>query len=136
MRSERTQRQIDDLIEAGWRISEETPERTVLVKREYGDPVLHLVILVLTFWTGGIVNVAYAAYKYLNSPRKVLRDAARSCRECGESVPEGAEYCPACGTEQPSQEPTPATTCPDCGAAVSEGAKYCSSCGAELAAAG
>lgn len=138
MRSEQLQRQVDELIVAGWRIEEETPERVVLVKREYGDLALHLIIFLLTFWTGGIVNVIYGAYRYVNSPKRVLRAEGRSCSECGSNVPSGANYCPECGTEAPADRPTAGAdgellTCPECGSAVAEGSKYCSSCGVELA---
>lgn len=133
MRTERTRREIDRLIESGWRIDEETPERTVLVKREYGDVVIHLLILVLTFWTGGIANVIYGAYKYLNSPKRVLRDENRECPSCGASVAPDAEYCSACGAEQPARDPATTTACEECGAALAPGANYCSACGATVA---
>lgn len=133
MRSERTQREIDRLIESGWRIDEETPERTVLVRREYGDVVIHLLILVLTFWTGGIANVIYGAYKYLNSPKRVLRDENRECPSCGASVAAEADFCSNCGAEQPARERPSTTDCEECGAALAAGAKYCSSCGATAA---
>lgn len=131
MRSERSRREIDRLIESGWRIEEETPERTVLVNREYGDVVVHLLLLVLTFWTGGIVNLLYAGYKYLNSPRRVIRDERRTCPDCGAEVPADAEFCPSCGVELPAVEPARAT-CPDCGAPITPGANYCPSCGAAV----
>ena len=132
MRTERTRQEIDRLIESGWRIDEETPERTVLVKREYGDVVVHLVIFVLTFWTGGIANVIYGAYKYLNSPKRVLRDESRACPSCGASVAADADFCSNCGTELPAVE-AEAAACPECGARLPPGAKYCSSCGAQVA---
>ena len=111
VRSERLQRQIDDAIAEGWKIETETPERVVLVKRNVGDLVVHLVLAVLTgWWSFGLVNLVYGAYKYLNdSQRRVLRDAV-ACPECGASVPAGASYCQNCGTEIPEAEGEPAAT--------------------------
>ena len=76
MRSQRARREIEDAISMGWRIDSETPERVVLVKREFGSVGVHLIIALLTFWwTMGVGNVAYAAYKYFNdSQRRVVWD--------------------------------------------------------------
>lgn len=99
-KSERLQREIDEAIAAGWKIETETPERVVLVKRNFGDLGVHLILAVLTaWWSFGLVNLAYGAYKYVNdSKRRVLRDTT-ACPECGSSVPVGASYCQNCGTE-------------------------------------
>ncbi|WP_276300232.1 zinc ribbon domain-containing protein [Halorussus lipolyticus] len=98
-RSERLQREIDDAIADGWRIESETPERVVLVKRNLGSIGVHLILAVLTgWWSFGVVNLVYGAYKYLNdSQRRVLRDGA-ACPECGASVAPNASYCQNCGT--------------------------------------
>ena len=45
------------------------------------------------------------------------------CVNCGEQLPEGARFCPACGAEQT------APTCATCGAALLPGARFCFSCG-------
>ena len=99
-KSERLQREIDEAIAAGWKIETETPERVVLVKRNFGDLGVHLILAVLTaWWSFGLVNSAYGVYKYLNdSKRRVLRDSI-ACPECGASVPSGASYCQNCGTD-------------------------------------
>jgi hypothetical protein len=99
-RSERLQREIDDAIAAGWKIETETPERVVLVKRTVGSLGVHLVLAVLTgWWSFGLVNLVYGAYKYLNdTQRRVLRDAT-PCPECGASVATDANYCKNCGAE-------------------------------------
>ena len=99
-RSERLQRQIDDAIADGWRIESETPERVVLVKRNFGSLGVHVVIAVLTgWWSFGVVNLVYGAYKYLNdSQRRVLRDGA-ACPDCGASVAPNASYCQNCGAD-------------------------------------
>lgn len=135
-RTEDLQREIDDAIVEGWRIESETPERVVLVKRNYGDLGIHVLLAVLTaWWSFGLINIAYGAFKYVNdSQRRVLRDS-RSCPECGMSVAADAEYCQHCGAEMPATAPSTATTdsCPECGSGVAPGAQYCENCGAELA---
>jgi len=95
-RSERLQRRIDD----GWQIESETPERVVLVKRTVGSLWVHLTLAVLTaWWSFGLINLVYGAYKYLNdSRRRVLREGA-ACPACGASVSPDASYCQQCGTE-------------------------------------
>lgn len=135
-RTESLQRELDDAIVEGWRIESETPERVVIVKRDYGDLGIHVLLAVLTaWWSFGLINIAYGAFKYVNdSQRRVLRDS-RSCPECGLSVAADAEYCQHCGTEMPMVTTTVATeTCPECGGGVTAGAKYCENCGTELAA--
>jgi ribosomal protein S27AE len=99
-RSERLQHEIDDAIAEGWKIETETPERVVLVKRTVGDLGVHLILAVLTgWWSFGVVNLVYGAYKYLNdAQRRVVRDRA-ACPECGASVDTGANYCQHCGND-------------------------------------
>jgi class 3 adenylate cyclase/tetratricopeptide (TPR) repeat protein len=50
------------------------------------------------------------------------------CVNCGEQLPEGARFCPACGAEQT------AATCVTCGAALLPGARFCFSCGTPVPA--
>ena len=131
-RSESLQRRIDDAIAEGWKIETETPERIVLVKRNFGDLGVHVFLALLTgWWSFGLVNLVYGGYKYLNdSQRRVLRDE-RACPECGASVAADAEYCQNCGTEMPAM--TAGTrTCPECGHPVSATANYCGNCGSDL----
>jgi membrane protease subunit (stomatin/prohibitin family) len=47
------------------------------------------------------------------------------CTNCGQQVPQGAKFCPGCGTEQA------AAGCSGCGQPVPEGAKFCPSCGTQ-----
>lgn len=66
-------REVTAKIEAGWRIEEETADRVSLVKREYGGPGAHLVIALLTlWWTGGVGNVLYAAFKYFTGSKRTV----------------------------------------------------------------
>lgn len=100
MRSERLQRRIDDAIAEGWRIESETSERVVLVKRTVGDLGVRLVLAVLTaWWSFGLVNVVYGAYKYFDGARRQVLRNTDACPECGASVAAGANYCGNCGTE-------------------------------------
>lgn len=82
-------REVTTKVESGWRIEEETPDRVTLVRREYGDPGIHLVIAVLTlWWTMGIPNLLYAAYKYFTGSQRtvVWKDQARAADEVGEAT--------------------------------------------------
>jgi TM2 domain-containing membrane protein YozV/ribosomal protein L40E len=50
------------------------------------------------------------------------------CRNCGNQVPDQAEYCSSCG-----QRVNVGTRCPNCGAETLQGAQVCMKCGATLA---
>ncbi len=136
MRSERVQRELDDLLAAGWRIREETPDRVVVVKPNYGGLGVHVLLFLLTFWWSfGAVNLAYALWKYVNdSPRRVLSDRTGvvgrrevACPNCGTDNPGDAAYCLSCGERLPGSGET--KTCPDCGTTVAAGDSYCPNCG-------
>jgi membrane protease subunit (stomatin/prohibitin family) len=47
------------------------------------------------------------------------------CTNCGKGVPQGAKFCPSCGTQQT------AGGCSSCGQPVPDGAKFCPNCGTE-----
>lgn len=71
MRSERARQEIEDALATGWRIESEGPDRVVLVDRNFGSLGGHLVVALLTFWwTMGLGNLLYAAYKYVNDTRR------------------------------------------------------------------
>lgn len=54
--------------------------------------------------------------------------AGTFCAACGAALPEGAKFCPACGTPTAQKK-----VCPVCGAAPAvEGARFCAECGASL----
>jgi membrane protease subunit (stomatin/prohibitin family) len=53
----------------------------------------------------------------------VAATAGGFCTNCGQGVPQGSKFCPACGTQQA------ATGCSGCGQPVPEGAKFCPNCG-------
>ncbi len=72
------QREVTEKVEAGWRIEEETADRVTLVKRRFGSPTVHVLLAVFTlWWTMGVANLLYAAYKYAaDSERTVVWKAA------------------------------------------------------------
>lgn len=81
-REDSVRREITELVESGWRIESETPERVTLVKRNFGSARTHLIIAVLTiWWLVGIPNVLYAAYKYFDDSERTIvwkRDVTRA----------------------------------------------------------
>ncbi len=67
-------REMDELLESGWDIKTESPDRVVMIKKDFGAVVPHILILVfLGWWLLLIPNVLYAAYKYTNSPQRIIR---------------------------------------------------------------
>jgi hypothetical protein len=76
MKSDRFQRRLEDEQVEGWKIKEDGDERVVMHKPNYGSLGGHILIALLTvWWTLGIGNAIYAAYKYFgDSPTKVVRD--------------------------------------------------------------
>lgn len=76
MKSDQFERVVEDEKVEGWQIKEDGDERVVMVKRKYGTLGAHALIALLTiWWTLGLGNVTYAAYKYFaDSDEKVVRD--------------------------------------------------------------
>ncbi|QSW98541.1 zinc ribbon domain-containing protein [Haloterrigena alkaliphila] len=138
MHSKRLQREIDDLIAQGWTIDEEAPDHVVMVDREFGSLLSHLLVALLTFWFSmGVGNVVWGAYNYVSNSRRRVLWEERDCPNCGAAVSSAARYCPDCGEDLATardQERTVA--CPDCEAMVAEGSRYCPNCGTTLADAG
>ncbi|QRV15572.1 zinc ribbon domain-containing protein [Haloterrigena salifodinae] len=135
-RSTRLQREIDELVARGWTIEEEAPDHVVMIDREFGSVVSHLLVAILTFWFSmGVGNVVWGAYNYVaNSRRRVLWEDGQDCPNCGASASPDAAYCPDCGEELSSGRDSSATVvCPDCEAAVDAGSRYCPNCGTKLA---
>ncbi len=59
-------------------------------------------------------------------PTPYTRSVSIICTACGESNPETAKFCIACGSPV-------SAVCPSCGTAVVAGASFCQSCGTRLA---
>lgn len=69
-------RRVEDAEVEGWSIYEEHGDRrVVMVKRKYGTLGGHVLVGLLTvWWTLGLGNAVYAAYKYFaHADKKVLR---------------------------------------------------------------
>lgn len=74
--NENLQKKVDDAKTEGWNLDEEGENRAVMIKRGYGTLGGHVLIAFLTiWWTFGLGNVIYAAYKYFgDTDKKVIRD--------------------------------------------------------------
>jgi RNA polymerase subunit RPABC4/transcription elongation factor Spt4 len=55
-----------------------------------------------------------------------------SCPNCGARIPEGQEFCGACGTSFSKETPSSTATCPGCGAVINPEQRYCGVCGTQL----
>lgn len=72
-RSDSYRREVSAKVESGWRIEEETRDRVTLVRREFGDPGIHLIIAILTIWWAmGVPNPLYAAYRYFTGSQRTI----------------------------------------------------------------
>lgn len=70
------QRHVEDQQIEGWQLLEEhSDDKVTLVKRKTGTLGGHALIALLTiWWTLGLGNVCYAAYKYfVDADKKVVR---------------------------------------------------------------
>lgn len=107
--SEFQQRLVNEQLR-GWEVQDRYRDDVVLVKRSAGSAGMHALLFFFTiWWTGGLGNAIYAAYKYfVDVDRKVLhRDTEGSsdlsvvdeihCRSCGEQINARADICPHCG---------------------------------------
>lgn len=76
MKSDQFQRQVEDEKIEGWKLKDDGDEKVVMMKPNYGSFGGHVLMAVLTiWWTLGIGNAVYAAYKYWgDSDKKVVRD--------------------------------------------------------------
>lgn len=65
---------IDDKKVEGWDVKSREGDRVVLVKRGFGSLGGHVLVFILTFFTFGIGNGVYAAYKYfIDTDEMVMR---------------------------------------------------------------
>lgn len=74
--SEEFRKEIEDSKIAGWEIDESFENRVVMVNRDWGSFGAHAILALLTFWwTLGIGNAIYAAYRHWGAAdKKQLRD--------------------------------------------------------------
>lgn len=62
----------------GWRLERDFGDHAIVVRRTVGDLTEHVVIAVLTFWfTMGLGNVLYGAYRYVADPQRAVLRADR-----------------------------------------------------------
>lgn len=73
--NENLQQKVEDARVEGWEVNQEQGDRVVMVKRKYGTLGGHVLVALLTiWWTLGLGNVIYAAYKYFgDADTKVIR---------------------------------------------------------------
>lgn len=66
---------VEDAQVEGWKVDSEQGEKVVMMKPSYGTLGGHVLIALLTvWWTFGIGNALYAAFKYFgDSDKKVIR---------------------------------------------------------------
>ncbi|WP_331236296.1 SHOCT domain-containing protein [Natronorarus salvus] len=76
MASERLERLIGRETVGGWRLEAIDGERAVLKRPNYGSKLGHIVVFLLTVWFSlGIGNLLYAAYRYVNDSEYKVIDA-------------------------------------------------------------
>jgi hypothetical protein len=68
----RFKQEIDDKKVEGWDVKNRQGDRVVLIKRRYGSLTAHIVLFIFTFYTVGLANAAYLAYKYFGDPDKMV----------------------------------------------------------------
>lgn len=76
MPSERLERRIGQETVDGWRLEAVDDDRAVLKRPNFGSKLGHVLVFLLTAWFSmGVGNLAYAAYRYVySSEYKVLSD--------------------------------------------------------------
>lgn len=59
---------IDDFITQGYKVKSQGERSTMMKKKSFGSGGMHVILLLLTgWWTFGIGNAIYAAYKYFTA---------------------------------------------------------------------
>lgn len=62
------ERVIDDFITQGYKVKSQGETSAMMKKKDFGSGGMHIIILVLFgWWTLGIANAIYAAYKYFSA---------------------------------------------------------------------
>lgn len=58
----------DDFITQGYKVKSQGERSTMMKKKDFGSGAIHIIILILFgWWTLGIANGIYAAYKYFSA---------------------------------------------------------------------
>lgn len=59
---------IDDFITQGYKVKSRGEQSAMMKEKDFGSGGMHLIILIfLGWWTIGIANAVYAAYKYFGA---------------------------------------------------------------------
>lgn len=59
---------IDDFITQGYKVKSRGEHSTMMKDKDFGSGGMHLLILIVFgWWTLGIANAVYAAYKYFSA---------------------------------------------------------------------
>lgn len=62
------ERVIDDFITQGYKVKSQGERSAMMKKKDFGSGGMHLLVLIfLGWWTVGIANAIYAAYKYFTA---------------------------------------------------------------------
>nr|WP_242509240.1 zinc ribbon domain-containing protein [Natrinema altunense] len=70
---DRLERRIAAASREGWRLEHDFGDHAVLVRRTFGGVADHLLIALLTvWWTMGIGNVLYGAYRYVDGTERTV----------------------------------------------------------------
>ncbi|WP_265112448.1 zinc ribbon domain-containing protein [Halosolutus halophilus] len=72
------ERRIARAVQRGWELEHDFGDRAVVVRRSFGSVTDHLLVaLVTVWWTGGIGNALYGAYRYFGDPDRLVLRADR-----------------------------------------------------------
>nr|WP_319004348.1 zinc ribbon domain-containing protein [Natrinema amylolyticum] len=75
---DRLERRIAAASREGWRLERDCGDHAVVVRRTVGDVADHLVVaLVTVWWTMGLGNVLYGAYRYFDDAERMVVRAER-----------------------------------------------------------
>jgi len=75
--SERLERRIGQETVGGWQLEAIDGERAVLKRPNYGSKLGHVVVFLLTAWFSlGVGNLLYGAYRYVNDSEYKVIDAS------------------------------------------------------------
>lgn len=90
MKSDAFRTRIEDEEVEGWKVKNDGDERVVMIKPNYGSLGGHVLVALLTiWWTFGLGNVIYAAYKYWgDSDKKVVREEQAIVETRTENIPD------------------------------------------------
>ncbi len=120
--------------------------------RFFDDPlhlIVLLVVILIVFGAGKLPGVGAALGQSVKEFKKATTEdenraaaatapAANTCAKCSAVVPDGAQFCAACGSPVRTQIPADAATsasttfCSSCGAKNLAGARFCAQCGSTM----